>query len=233
MSAVMSAVTWLAKWSEKWAMNVTKWFLGNGLYLSEWRGRSTETAEGQKDHLWLQLPASTASAPMTSSVTSPAFVLFSSQAGVVTFDPLRLPGHRVAPNLQLHVRCRCLQPKVICCKKHKNKLYSAKSQEEKVIRCNNKFLSFSLCVSPWNFILFLHWHLFSLFSYPFMDRPLWSTHSFTHSFSNVCNHLWFPRWQAQRTRQQPLCFSLVLERWWSGNQTSDLKQKNFRANFLK
>lgn len=39
----------------------------------------------------------------SSEMVLPAFVLFSSQPGVVTFDALWLPGHRVALNLQLGV----------------------------------------------------------------------------------------------------------------------------------
>lgn len=44
-------------------------------------------------HVWL----------VASEKVLPAFVLLPSQAGVVTFDPLRFPGHRVAVNLQLSV----------------------------------------------------------------------------------------------------------------------------------
>lgn len=44
-------------------------------------------------------------------MSSPAFVLLSSQSGVVTFDPLRFPGHRVALNLQLGVSRQRFEPK--------------------------------------------------------------------------------------------------------------------------
>lgn len=46
-------------------------------------------------------------------VCSPAFILFSSQSGVMTFDPLRLPGHCVALNLQLSVSRRRVETKII------------------------------------------------------------------------------------------------------------------------
>lgn len=42
----------------------------------------------------------------------PAFVFFPSQSGVVTFDPLWFPGHRVASNLQLSVSRQRFEAKV-------------------------------------------------------------------------------------------------------------------------
>lgn len=55
MSAVMSAVMWLAAWREKWQMEsdcdtavARQPVSDDSFYLSRTRGRSTETAEGQK-----------------------------------------------------------------------------------------------------------------------------------------------------------------------------------------
>lgn len=42
----------------------------------------------------------------------PAFILFPSQSGVVTFDPLWFPGHGVALNLQLCVSRQHVKSKV-------------------------------------------------------------------------------------------------------------------------
>lgn len=44
--------------------------------------------------------------------SSPAFILFPSEPGVVTFDSLWFPGHGVALDLQLSVSRQLVQPKV-------------------------------------------------------------------------------------------------------------------------
>lgn len=50
-------------------------------------------------------------------IFSPSSALFASEACVVTFDPLWLPGDRVALNLQLSVSRRRVKTKIKSCKK--------------------------------------------------------------------------------------------------------------------
>lgn len=92
------------------------------------RGRGTETEEGQKgQNTQAQQQRRQSSSSVFSKWTlitrhhrrhrppPPALVLFSPQPGVVTFDPLWLPGHSVALNLQLSVRSHRVEAEVKRC----------------------------------------------------------------------------------------------------------------------
>lgn len=64
-------------------------------------------------------------------MSSPAFILFSSQSRVMTFDPLWLPGHCVALNLQLGMSRRRVKAKVIRCNRRR-RINTVTTEEEEV-----------------------------------------------------------------------------------------------------
>lgn len=165
-------------------------------------------------------------------VSSPAFILFSSQSRVMTFDPLWLPGHRVTLNLQLGMSRRRIKAKVISCNRRRRRNTETTEEKEvagEVLTCDVTGVQSGV----WS----LYWSLLSytagvcyvvMFSSGYQSN--W-THTVTHSpimylWSHSCVHLWFPRRQDQTSHRRPFCFSLELEQQWSESRTLDLKHLN-------